>query len=82
MTIGKLFEFATKPVQPEFSSSICLKVVIERKQFCLPVTNRDESKNETDICKSCVHKYTTSKRIELESPGCSGFEENLRSFQT
>ena len=72
MTIGKLFEFATKPVQPGFSSSIRLKVVMERKQFCLPVVNRDESKNETDIYKSCVHMYTTSKRIELESPGCSG----------
>ena len=23
-----------------------------------------------------IHMYTTSKRIELESPGCSGFEEN------
>ena len=77
MTIGKLFEFATKPVQPGFCSSIRLKVVMERKQFCLPVVNRDESKNE-----SCVHIYTTFKRIELASPGCSGFEANLRSFKT
>ena len=82
MTIGKFFEFATKPVQPGFYSSIRLKVVMEQNKFCLPVANRDESKNETDICKSCVHMYTTSKRIELESPGCSGFEANLRSFKT
>ena len=82
MIIGKLFEFATKPVQSRFSSSIRLKVVMERKQFYLPVANRDESKNETDIYKSCVYMYTTSKRIELESPGCSGFEANLRSFKT
>ena len=26
------------------------------------------------IYKSCVHMYTTSKPIELESPGCTGFE--------
>ena len=82
MTIGKLFEFATKPVQPGFSSSIRLKVVMEQNKFCQPVKNRDESKNETDNYKSCVHMYTTIKRIELESPGCSGFEENLRSFRT
>ena len=30
--------------------------------------------------KSKVHKYTVSKRIELESPGCSGLEENLISY--
>jgi hypothetical protein len=30
-----------------------------------------------EIYKSCVHMYTTSKRIKLESPGCSGFEVNL-----
>ena len=26
--------------------------------------------------KSCVYKFTTSKRIELGSPGWSGFVEN------
>ena len=26
--------------------------------------------------RTCVHTYITSKRIELESPGCTGFEEN------
>ena len=35
-----------------------------------------------NIYKSCVHIYTTSKRIELESPGCSGFEENSKSLKT
>ena len=69
-----IFEFATKPVQLGFSSSIRLKVGMERNKFCLPVANRDESKNETDIYKSCVYMYKTSKRIELESPGYSGFE--------
>ena len=32
--------------------------------------------------KTCAHMYITSKRIELESPGCSGIEENLKSFNT
>ena len=35
--------------------------------------NGDKSKNKTDIY-SCVHIYTTSKQIELESPGCAGFK--------
>ena len=26
------------------------------------------------VYKGCVPMYTTSKRIELESPGCSGFK--------
>ena len=34
------------------------------------------------IYKGCVPMHTTSKRIELESPGCTGFEENLKCFQT
>ena len=25
--------------------------------------------------------HTTLKKIELESPGCSGFEENLKGFK-
>ena len=29
-----------------------------------------------------VYIYITSKWIEVESPGCSGFEENLKSFKT
>ena len=32
------------------------------------------------ILTNCVCSYTTSKRIELESPGCSGFEANFKSF--
>ena len=28
------------------------------------------------VCKGCVPVYTTSKLIELERLGCSGFEEN------
>ena len=31
---------------------------------------------------TCVYTLIGSKRIELESPGCSGFEENLKSFKT
>ena len=31
----------------------------------IPMTPHDEM-------VSCVHMYTTFKRIELESPGCSG----------
>ena len=46
MTIGKLFEFATKPVQPGFSSSIRLKVVMAQKDFCLLIASRDKSENE------------------------------------
>ena len=44
--------------------------------------DRDEFENETDIYKSCVHMYTISKRIELESPGCTGSEAYLGSFKT
>ena len=33
------------------------------------------------IYKSCVHMYTTSKPIELESPGCTGFEANSQNFK-
>ena len=32
--------------------------------------------------KSCIHVYTTSKYIELESPGWSAFEPNLKTFKT
>ena len=32
--------------------------------------------------RTCVHIYITSKRIELESPGCTGFEENSKCFKT
>ena len=31
---------------------------------------------------TCVHTYITSKQIELESPGCTGFEENSKCFKT
>ena len=33
MTVGKLFEFATKPEQPGFSSSIRLEVMIKRTWY-------------------------------------------------
>ena len=33
------------------------------------------------VCKGCVHMYTTSKRIEVESPGWSGFVANLKIFK-
>ena len=32
--------------------------------------------------KSWVCKNTVSKKIELESFGCSGFKENLKRFKT
>ena len=31
---------------------------------------------EKPVYEGFVHMYTTSKEIELERPGCSGFEEN------
>ena len=34
------------------------------------------------IYKGCVPMHTTFKRIELESPGCTGFEENSKCFKT
>ena len=34
------------------------------------------------VYKGCVHMYTTSKQIELESSGCSSFEANLQNFKT
>ena len=33
------------------------------------------------VYKGCVHMYTNSKRIELESPGFSGFEANGQTFK-
>ena len=33
-------------------------------------------------CKSCIHMNIISKRIELERPGCTGFEENSKSLKT
>ena len=33
------------------------------------------------VYEGCVHIYTTSKQIELESPSCSGFEANLQNFK-
>ena len=33
------------------------------------------------VCKGCVHMYATSKRIDLDSPGCSGFEANSQNFE-
>ena len=50
--------------------------------FTCQLLDRDEFENQTDIYKSSVHMYTTSKRIELESPGFSGFEADLGSFKT
>ena len=32
--------------------------------------------------RTCVHTYITSKQIELEGPGCTGFEENSKCFKT
>ena len=32
--------------------------------------------------KSCIHMYTVSKQIELESPDWSRFEENSKDFPT
>ena len=29
------------------------------------------------IYKGCVPMHTTSKRIDLESPDCTGFDENV-----
>ena len=29
---------------------------------------------------TCVHSYITSKRIELESPSCSGFEAKFKKL--
>ena len=34
------------------------------------------------VYKDCVHMYTTLKQIELESPGCSGFEANSQNSKT
>ena len=34
------------------------------------------------ILTNYVCSYTTSKRIELESPGCSGFVANFKIFPT
>ena len=53
-------------------------------KFHFPITRQKQKLNEIDIYKSCVHiiNYTTSKQIELEGTGCSGFEADLGSFKT
>jgi hypothetical protein len=33
------------------------------------------------ILAKVLFMYLTSKRIELESPNCSGFEANLKNFK-
>ena len=47
--------------------------------FTLTLTQTDNLAKP--VYKGCVHMYTTSKQIELESPGCSGFEANSQNFK-
>ena len=82
MIVGKVFEFSSKPEQPGLSSSICLEVMIELTQHIQICTYRTGKNLNTDIYRSWVHMSTTSERIELESPGCSGFEALKIVFQT
>ena len=77
-----LFEFATKPAQPGLSSSSRLESMMEQTQPVQTSSIRHGFRNDTDTYKSCIHRYTTSERIELKSPGCSAFEANLKSFKT
>ena len=66
MTVGKLFKLSSKPDQPGLSNSIRLKLYA-----CEPTTCNQTA---TWQSKYVGLVYTTFKRIELESPGCWGFE--------
>ena len=57
---------ASKPDQSGLSNSIRLENVCIYEPNTCTQTVTWQSK--------FVHMYTTSKQIELESPGCSGFE--------
>ena len=56
--------------------------MMEQTQPVQTSSIRHGFRNDTDTYKSCIHRYTTSERIELEIPGCSAFEANLKSFKT
>ena len=62
----KLFEFATKYDQPGFYSLTHLEVKTNKTYVNFPY--------RWNIWMNCVQTYTTSKQIELESHGSSGFE--------
>ena len=51
-------------------------IVNDKWQIANSNTNEAVNKGEE------IQMYKTFKPIELESPGCSDFEENLKSFKT
>ena len=78
----KKIQQALKPEQLGPSSSIRLKFVYVQKQLIQISYARLVWFHESDFMGVGVHMYIASKRIELESPGCSGFEANLISFES
>ena len=87
----KLFEFASKPYYPDLSSLIRLddESIYSRNmhQYMCDSTEVSEDRLQSDSytefnnsyrvrIKICVSIHKTSKRVELESPGCSGYEVN------
>ena len=48
----------------------------------IPLNNQRVVSYQIHKTHMCIYSIITSKRIELESPGHSGFEANLPSFKT
>ena len=71
-----------KPIKTKIENNIQTKIQnnIETKiETKITVTSKKMGLRKSD---TCVHTYINSKRIELESPGCTGFEENSKCFKT
>ena len=64
-------------VEKQWQSRNSILVNSEKESF---VINGGEKKLYKCKNASWVHMHTTSKLIELESPGCSGFEDLSISF--
>ena len=60
------------------AASLVWPGAVEKSELSLPPTVNIAN----PIYKGCVPMHTTSKRIELKSPGCTGFEENSKCFKT
>ncbi len=59
--VGKIFDFASKPEQPELACSIHLEFMITQTYYMQIYVHS---------IPNSVHIRATSKRIELEFPGC------------
>ena len=72
-------QFATKPDQPGLSSLIRSEVIKDKRKIQV---GRGFPIGYQKGIKNCVRMHIASRRIELESPGWSGFVENSKPDQT